>query len=240
MKRIQILLMAILISFWACNPNNREEQTGDEKKAPPDEILGEKDMGQHDGHDHENDTMAGHPEGEHDAQDAGDAMNPHMDGEHAEEMVAQLNVPAEFHEQLNGVFEASLPLKEAFVGSDPEKVQKAAQQVIDQLGKVDSKLLEPQAHEIWMQNLMSIAHLLDRIKNADDLEEQRQNYAMFNRAMYRSFKFLGHEGDPIYYQYCPMAFDNKGAYWLSESEEIRNPYFGDKMLTCGSTKEILN
>jgi hypothetical protein len=37
----------------------------------------------------------------------------------------------------------------------------------------------------------------------------------------------------IYKQYCPMAFSNTGAYWLSESKEIRNPYFGDKMLKCG-------
>lgn len=37
----------------------------------------------------------------------------------------------------------------------------------------------------------------------------------------------------LYYQYCPMAFNNKGAYWLSNEEAIRNPYFGDKMLKCG-------
>ncbi|MBR9998361.1 MAG: DUF3347 domain-containing protein [Cyclobacteriaceae bacterium] len=222
MKKIQILLMAILISFWACNPKNSEEQTRDEKQEPHDEIMGEKDMGEHDGHDH------------------GQMVNPHNDGTHAEKMVAQLNVPEKFHQQLNEVFESSIPLKEAFVKSDPEKVKEAAGKVVDQLGKVDSKLLETQAHEIWMQNLMSIAHLLDQIKNAGDLEEQRQIYAMFNRAMYRSFKFLGHEGDPIYYQYCPMAFDNKGAYWLSETKVIRNPYFGDRMLTCGSTKEVLN
>jgi Cu(I)/Ag(I) efflux system membrane fusion protein len=34
-----------------------------------------------------------------------------------------------------------------------------------------------------------------------------------------------------------MAFDNKGAYWLSETKEIRNPYFGDKMMTCGEVKK---
>ena len=37
----------------------------------------------------------------------------------------------------------------------------------------------------------------------------------------------------IYKQYCPMAFNGKGAYWLSDSKEVRNPYYGDKMLTCG-------
>ena len=218
----KMIFAALLVAVWACNPGKNQEQSEQEI------------------HDQNDETMAADHEGDHDAHDMGEVVNPHVEGKHAEEMVAELNVPSEFHKQLNGVFEASLPLKEAFVESDPEKVQETAQQVIDQLGKIDSKLLEPQAHEIWMQNLMSIAHLLDRIKNAGDIEEQRQTYAMYNRALYRSFKFLGHEGDPIYYQYCPMAFDNKGAYWLSESKEIRNPYFGDKMLTCGSTKEVLN
>jgi Cu(I)/Ag(I) efflux system membrane fusion protein len=36
-----------------------------------------------------------------------------------------------------------------------------------------------------------------------------------------------------------MAFNDKGAYWLSDKEAIRNPYFGDKMLTCGSVEETL-
>jgi len=43
----------------------------------------------------------------------------------------------------------------------------------------------------------------------------------------------------VYYQFCPMAIDNKGAYWLSEESDIKNPYFGDAMLTCGETKETL-
>jgi hypothetical protein len=37
-----------------------------------------------------------------------------------------------------------------------------------------------------------------------------------------------------------MAFNDQGAYWISDREEIRNPYFGDKMLTCGVVKEELN
>ena len=40
----------------------------------------------------------------------------------------------------------------------------------------------------------------------------------------------------LYHDHCPMAQDNKGAMWLSETKEIRNPYFGDKMMTCGSVE----
>ncbi len=201
-----ILVMVLIISFWACQSKKTNNQT--------DNIVQEEQ-----------------PVKFH---------SPVEGKTHGEAMVAQLNVDEKFHGQLNGVFEKSVVLKDAFVESNPDEVKKAAQQVIDQLGNVDSKLLGSQAHAIWMENVMDIAHMLSKIKQNDSLEEQRKSYALFNKALYRSFKFLGHEGDPIYYQYCPMAFNNTGAYWLSNSEEIKNPYFGDKMLTCGSTKEIIN
>lgn len=43
----------------------------------------------------------------------------------------------------------------------------------------------------------------------------------------------------LYVEYCPMAFDNKGAVWVSSTKEVRNPYFGEKMLNCGEVKEII-
>jgi len=42
-----------------------------------------------------------------------------------------------------------------------------------------------------------------------------------------------------YYQFWPMAFNDKGAHWISQNKEIQNPYFGDKMMKCGFTKEEL-
>ena len=54
----------------------------------------------------------------------------------------------------------------------------------------------------------------------------------------RSVKAFGID-KPAYRQFCPMALGNKGAYWLSDKKPIRNPYFGDAMLTCGETKETL-
>jgi len=43
----------------------------------------------------------------------------------------------------------------------------------------------------------------------------------------------------VYRQYCPMAFNDKGAFWLAEESEIRNPYFGKKMLECGEVTDSL-
>jgi hypothetical protein len=47
-------------------------------------------------------------------------------------------------------------------------------------------------------------------------------------------------GKTVYYQFCPMMNDGNGAYWLSETRDIRNPYYGESMLTCGETVETLN
>jgi Cu(I)/Ag(I) efflux system membrane fusion protein len=50
---------------------------------------------------------------------------------------------------------------------------------------------------------------------------------------------FGLKDKTTYYQYCPMANRDKGAYWFSETDEIRNPYFGEDMLGCGETRETL-
>jgi Cu(I)/Ag(I) efflux system membrane fusion protein len=50
---------------------------------------------------------------------------------------------------------------------------------------------------------------------------------------------FGIDNDTTYYQYCPMANGDQGAYWFSSTKEIRNPYFGDMMLSCGETRETL-
>jgi Cu(I)/Ag(I) efflux system membrane fusion protein len=214
----KLIFASLLILIWACNPESKQNEASNES---PDEASGMAES---------NDQTQ---------QEIMDAH--HMTGEaHGEKMVSLLNVDKRFLEQLNGLYEATVPLKEAFIESDLAKVNTEADRVIKALGKVNAELLGREAHEIWMENLMDIAHLASKMKSGTSLEEARQNFALYNKALYRSFKFLGHEGKPIYYQYCPMAFDNKGAYWLSSTEEIRNPYFGDKMLTCGSTKDVIN
>jgi Cu(I)/Ag(I) efflux system membrane fusion protein len=80
---------------------------------------------------------------------------------------------------------------------------------------------------------------LGNIQNASDLETQRTAFSTLSGNLYKSIKAYGLDGSTAYYDFCPMAFNNKGGYWLSDQEKIRNPYFGDQMLTCGSVRETL-
>jgi len=80
---------------------------------------------------------------------------------------------------------------------------------------------------------------LERIAGSNDLVLQRQAFSSFSDALYKSLKEFGAGGIMVYYAQCPMANNNSGAYWLSDSKEIRNPYFGSEMLTCGKVKETI-
>jgi hypothetical protein len=67
---------------------------------------------------------------------------------------------------------------------------------------------------------------------AKDLKSQREIFANLSRNMTEVAKTVKLSGEPVYKQYCPM----KKAFWLSNEKTIKNPYFGNSMLTCGSVE----
>nr|WP_293842934.1 efflux RND transporter periplasmic adaptor subunit [uncultured Arsenicibacter sp.] len=150
---------------------------------------------------------------------------------------ASHTAPDAFKKQLTSVYEASLKLTEALVASNPAGAKSAAVNVEKTLAGVDMLLLKGQAHTDWMTYLNAMNEGLKTLRNIGDLEKQRTAYAEFEDGLYRSIKAYGITDKPVYRQYCPMALNNKGSYWLSDEKPIRNPYFGNMMLTCGETKE---
>lgn len=151
----------------------------------------------------------------------------------------QFTVDAAFQKQLSDVFTAYVALKEAFVASDPAKVKTEASATLKSLAGADMKLLTGAAHNDWMTYLGGLEGALKKIEGSADIEEQRKLFVDVTDGLYKSIKAFGLGGATAYYEFCPMAFDNQGAYWLSNEEKIRNPYFGDKMLTCGNVQEKL-
>jgi len=157
----------------------------------------------------------------------------------AEAAAPQFTVDETFKQQLSGVFTAYLSLKDAFVASDAEKVKAEASTTSQAVAKVDMKLLTGAAHNDWMSYLAPIGKSLQEIQGSSDLAAQRRAFSTLSDNLYKSIKAFGLSGGEAYYEHCPMAFNNEGANWLSDKEAIRNPYFGDEMLTCGYVTEKL-
>lgn len=179
--------------------------------------------------------------------DSGAGKMPGMDmgtgniTEQASEVMTLESVDTDpaFKEQLTTVYETYLKMKDAFVATDARKVSQEAQKVEKSIKSVKMELLKGDAHMAWMDQLKTLNSAIGAIAKSTDIAKQRVEFARFNLAFYKSLKMFGLENDTAYYQYCPMANGDKGAYWFSETEEIRNPYFGDEMLSCGETRETI-
>ena len=89
--------------------------------------------------------------------------------------------------------------------------------------------------------LDSISQFSKAIHNITDptCERQRIDFAAISSAMYALLKKVDIKNAGIYHEHCPMALNEKGAYWLSDESEIKNPYFGKKMLECGDVEDSL-
>ncbi len=148
-------------------------------------------------------------------------------------------ITAAFREQLTQVYTRYLDMTEAFIESNPEQVSRHAGRVLEALEGVNMSLLQGEAHRLWMVQLNVLTGTIRDIESASDLESQRETFSEFNLMFYKTVKTFGLTGETIYYQYCPMANRDSGAYWFSDSKEIRNPYFGDAMLQCGETRETI-
>jgi len=184
-------------------------------------------------------VSVGHDHGSMSAEEDLD-QGDHSEHQSMETELEVAEVKSEFRAQLQEVYNTYILMSEALVASDPNEAEKAAALVESSLKDVDMSLLEGEAHVLWMKHLKSLESEIRTISSASDISEQRIAYATFNEAFYSSLKAFGLEQGTVYYQYCPMANGDKGAYWLSNIKEIENPYFGDEMLRCGETREVLD
>jgi len=72
------------------------------------------------------------------------------------------------------------------------------------------------------------------------IEAKRSEFKMISESLWTLVRTVKFSGQKLYYQYCPMAFNDQGANWLSKEREIKNPYFGDAMLECGKVDDSLD
>lgn len=147
--------------------------------------------------------------------------------------------PEEFKNQLQKVLDEYLRLKDALTRSEDINAQLHAKNIVPSLTNVDMNLLKGNAHLYWMKQVPLIKNSALLISESDDIEEQRQNFETLSIALSKAIQAFGVAETEIYVLHCPMASDG-GANWLSSDSVVLNPYFGEKMLKCGSVIERIN
>ncbi|MBT0810767.1 efflux RND transporter periplasmic adaptor subunit [Litoribacter ruber] len=148
-----------------------------------------------------------------------------------------LEVPDAFRKQIGALVNSYLELKDALVETEPDAAAKSSLRVTQALGAVDMKLLDEKAHNIYMPLHKSMQTSSQSIAERNDVELQREAFEILSEHLIETVEYFGIEQDKLYKQFCPMAFDDQGAFWLSAESEIKNPYYGDMMLSCGEVKK---
>lgn len=128
--------------------------------------------------------------------------------------------------KLGKAYEHYIHVKNSLVASDNEEAKASAIELSQALrnAKVSTASIEAAT----------------KLANTSDLDEQRKLFSTLSNEMVTLVKDGKLSMGMLYLEYCPMANNNSGAYWLSNEKEIKNPYFGDKMLKCGSVKEMIH
>jgi hypothetical protein len=128
-------------------------------------------------------------------------------------------------EKLGSAYEHYLHLKDALVASKSDEAKKAA-------GELQKSLAS-------LSNGKKAADEVAKIAGTSDLKAQRLAFSNLSNEIASLVKGGKLSSGTLYLEYCPMANNNTGAFWLSNEKQIKNPYFGDMMLTCGSVKETI-
>ena len=137
-----------------------------------------------------------------------------------------LNAGAQ-NNQLAGLLTSYYGMKDALVAGKPASA--AADSFIKVLNGIDYKL-------ITEGNVNTLLKDATAISQSKEVKDQRVYFSNLSNNMISLLGSLKIGTDPVYKVYCPM----KKAYWLSSVNEVRNPYYGSSMLTCGKVVETLN
>ncbi|MFV8369570.1 DUF3347 domain-containing protein [Flavobacterium sp. LB2R40] len=174
-----------------------------------------------------------------------EAAHDHTDGSHSHDDATIVKVNAEATSVIQTTFSTNeiildyLKLKNALTKDDTKGAANAGKALYVTFNKVNTNTIDPKLKTEYMDIADDAKEHSEHIgDNVGKIDHQREHFAMLSKDVNDLIKIFGAK-QKLYQDFCPMYNEGKGAIWISESKEIKNPYYGSKMLTCGSMKKQL-
>jgi Cu(I)/Ag(I) efflux system membrane fusion protein len=150
--------------------------------------------------------------------------------------VTTVDVPEKFLQLLQKVYDGYFAVGEALAADDLEKTKEAMDALDKAVAPIEKQKGKP--YEAWRTALGKIRKSLEHRKHVASLADARELFGEVSKQVIVLQRHYGNAGDTKQFlAFCPMAFNNAGAYWLQNEEQIANPYFGASMLRCGEIRE---
>lgn len=149
-----------------------------------------------------------------------------------------------FNQSFENLLNSYYNLKDALIESDTSKANLAASQMSGHSENLALKEIQGDSTGVIKETALTFTGTISGSSKTlvaeKNIESKRKEFEMITEALWNLSRVVKYDGQKIYYMFCPMAFDDKGAYWLSNNVTVRNPYFGKKMLTCGNIADSLD
>lgn len=214
MKQLISVFAIMAIMFTACTSSTKKGQDQANSDMEMNQGNDDQDIGHEmDGyqHDHDMDSMMGDQD---------------MDS----------NVTVQESQTASVVIDSYLEIKNALVEDDDRKAASAGNDLLNALNSIDAGSVDPDKITEFKDILADAKENADHIsENKGNIEHQREHFEMLGTDIKDLITLTGSDR-PLFLILCPMYNNNKGGIWLSASAEIRNPYYGSKMISCGEVK----
>lgn len=138
-----------------------------------------------------------------------------------------------------GVLRPALPYYLAASKALSEDNVHVAGQNMENFGREIIKIIKSNSLEDKDKGIALEINLLGAKLNTinHDLDSLRSQFSIISEILKEILKKYEYKEDlKLYLGFCSMSFGGKGGYWLQDSDEVKNPYLGPKMLKCGEIK----
>jgi hypothetical protein len=136
---------------------------------------------------------------------------------------------------LQGILTEYYDIKNALVSSDAAGASKSAGELIRLTNSIEVNSLAASEQALFKSLQTKLVNDASKIAGSKDINAQRVSFQTLSQNMITLVKGAKLSSSPVYIDYCPM----KKASWLSAEQVIKNPYYGNAMLSCGNVSETL-
>ena len=126
-------------------------------------------------------------------------------------------------------------LKNALVADDTKKAAQAGSKLVASIKAFDMSSYTKEQQEELADIFEDATEHAEHISESA-IDHQREHFKTLSKDITDMVAITGSE-TTLYEQFCPMY--DKGSAWLSTSKEIRNPYYGSRMLKCGKVQKTI-
>jgi len=138
----------------------------------------------------------------------------------------------------SAIIDNYLKIKNALVADNQEDAAKAGGMLVSDLKEFKKSSYSSKEQQQLTDIIEDATEHAEHISESP-IEHQREHFDILSKDVIDMVAITGTD-KKLYQDFCPMYNDNKGAQWLSTTEEIKNPYFGSKMMGCGKVQKEIN